>query len=84
MRFVLLVIYLLVIVLWAIISLVVMGLAALFSLPFDRERRAVLATVACESGGRRECGYIDALCHNLQPPIFFRHPTAFLPSFVEV
>ena len=43
MRFVLLVIYLLVIVLWAIISLVVMGLAALFSLPFDRERRAVLA-----------------------------------------
>lgn len=43
MRIVLLVIYLLLIVVWAIVSLTIMGLAALFSLPFDRERKAVLA-----------------------------------------
>lgn len=43
MRFVLLVIYLLVIVLWAILSLVVMAIATLLSLPFDRERKMVLA-----------------------------------------
>ena len=43
MRIVLLALYLLVIILWAVLSLVVMGLAALLSLPFDKERRAVLA-----------------------------------------
>lgn len=43
MRFILLVIYLLLIVLWAIVSLTVMGLATLLSLPFDRERKMVLA-----------------------------------------
>lgn len=43
MRIVLLVIYLLLIVLWAILSLVVMGLLTLLSLPFDRERKMVLA-----------------------------------------
>lgn len=43
MRIVLLVIYLVLIVLWAILSLVVMGIATLLSLPFDRERRMVLA-----------------------------------------
>lgn len=43
MRFLLLVIYLLLIVVLAIVSLVVMGLLALVSLPFDRERILVLA-----------------------------------------
>lgn len=43
MRFVLLVIYLLVIVVWALLSLLVMGVATLLVLPFDRERKAVLA-----------------------------------------
>ena len=43
MRFLFLVIYLVLIVLWAIISLIVMGLATLFSLPFDKERKMVMA-----------------------------------------
>ena len=43
MRFIFLVIYLVLILLWAIISLIVMGLATLLSLPFDKERRMVLA-----------------------------------------
>ncbi len=43
MRIVLLVIYLLIIVVWAIISLVIMGVATLLSLPFDKERKMVLA-----------------------------------------
>lgn len=43
MRFLFLVIYLVLILLWAIISLVVMGLATLLSLPFDKERRMVMA-----------------------------------------
>lgn len=43
MRFVLLVIYLLLIVAWALLSLVVMGIATLLSLPFDKERKMVLA-----------------------------------------
>ena len=43
MRILLLVIYLLLIVVLAIVALVVMGLATLLSLPFDRERKMVLA-----------------------------------------
>lgn len=43
MRFIFLVIYLVLILLWAIISLLVMGLATLLSLPFDKERRMVMA-----------------------------------------
>lgn len=43
MRFVFLVIYLLLIVVWALLSLVVMGIATLLSLPFDKERKMVLA-----------------------------------------
>ena len=43
MRFLLLVIYLVLIVLWAIISLIVMGIATLLSLPFDKERKMVMA-----------------------------------------
>ncbi len=43
MRVVLLVIYLLLIVVWAIVALVVMGVATLLSLPFDKERKMVLA-----------------------------------------
>ena len=43
MRFVFLVIYLLLIVVWALLALTVMGIATLLSLPFDRERKMVLA-----------------------------------------
>jgi len=43
MRIILLIIYLLLIVIWALLSLVTMGVATLLSLPFDRERRMVLA-----------------------------------------
>ncbi|MBO7299946.1 MAG: 1-acyl-sn-glycerol-3-phosphate acyltransferase [Tidjanibacter sp.] len=43
MRFLFLVIYLLLILLWAVISLIVMGVATLLSLPFDKERKMVLA-----------------------------------------
>ena len=43
MRFLLLVIYLLLILLWAVISLIVMGIVTLLSLPFDKERKMVLA-----------------------------------------
>lgn len=43
MRFVFLVIYLLLIVVWALLALTIMGIATLLSLPFDRERKMVLA-----------------------------------------
>lgn len=43
MRVILLVIYILVIVVWAIISLIAMALAWLYSLLFDKERRPVMA-----------------------------------------
>ena len=43
MRFLFLVIYLVLIVLWAIISLILMGIATLLSLPFDKERKMVMA-----------------------------------------
>lgn len=43
MRYFVLIVYLLIIVLWAVISLTAMGIGALLSLPFDRERRLVLA-----------------------------------------
>ena len=43
MRIVLLVIYVLLVVVWAALSLVVMGVATLLSLPFDSERKMVLA-----------------------------------------
>lgn len=43
MRVLFLIIYVLLIILWAILSLVVMGAAALISLPFDPERKLVLA-----------------------------------------
>lgn len=43
MRIVLLVIYILLVVVWAVLSLVVMGVATLLSLPFDSERKMVLA-----------------------------------------
>lgn len=43
MRTLLLIIYLIIIVVWAILAVVVMGIATLLSLPFDRERRMVMA-----------------------------------------
>lgn len=43
MRIIILVFYVVLIILWAIISLVVMGVATLLSLPFDRERKMVMA-----------------------------------------